>query len=95
MSSAAITLAEVKLWGRSIGAVSLESPGGIAAFQYSPDFVASGIQVAPLTMPLSDQIYRFPELPQTSFHGLPGLLADALPDKYGNALIDSWLLGDN
>ena len=91
MSNAAITLAEVKLWGRSIGAVSLESTEGTAAFQYHPDFVGSGIQVAPLTMPLSDQIYRFPALPQASFHGLPGLLADALPDKYGNALIDSWL----
>ena len=85
------TTAEIRLWGRTIGAVSLESAGGTAAFQYHPDFISSGIQVAPLTMPLSEQIYRFPALAPMSFHGLPGLLADALPDKYGNALINSWL----
>ena len=42
-------------------------------------------------MPLSRQIYTFPDLPQVSFHGLPGMLADALPDKFGNAVIDAWL----
>lgn len=87
------TTAEVRLWGRSIAAVSLDSVGGTAAFQYQPDFIGSGIQVAPLTMPLSDRVYQFPALPQTSFHGLPGLLADALPDKFGNALINAWLAG--
>jgi serine/threonine-protein kinase HipA len=85
------TVAEVRLWGRAIGAVSLEEGAGISAFQYAPAFLASGIELAPITMPLSPRIYQFPSLPEVSFHGLPGLLADSLPDRFGNALIDAWL----
>jgi len=85
------TVAEVRLWGRRIGAVSLEEGAHIAAFQYAPAFLASGIELSPLAMPLSRQLYQFPSLPEVSFHGLPGLLADSLPDKFGNALIDAWL----
>lgn len=84
-------IARVELWGRTIGAVSLEPGNEVAAFQYDPDFVRSGIEVAPLVMPLGNTIYSFPVLAQQSFHGLPGMLADALPDKFGNALIDAWL----
>jgi serine/threonine-protein kinase HipA len=62
-----------------------------ATFQFTPEFVDSGIQVSPVTMPLSRQIYEFPELPRRTFLGLPGLLADSLPDRFGNALIDAWL----
>ena len=83
--------AEVRLWGRTIGAVSLEEGEDYAAFQYDPDFAQSGIEISPLTMPLSDRIYAFPELPLVTFRGLPGLLADSLPDRFGNALIDAWL----
>lgn len=86
-----MTLAEVRLWGRSIGAVSLEEGDRIATFQYDPEFAQSGIQIAPLTMPLGDTPYRFPNLGYEAFKGLPGLLADSLPDKFGNALIDVWL----
>jgi len=85
------TVAEVRLWGRAIGAVSLEEGARFSAFQYDPAFLASGIELAPITMPLSRRIYQFPSLPEVSFHGLPGLLADSLPDKFGNALIDAWL----
>ncbi len=85
------TLAEVRLWGRMIGAVSLEEAADTAAFEYAPAFLASGIQPAPLMMPLNAQVYRFPGLPRGTFHGLPGLLADSLPDRFGNALIDTWL----
>jgi serine/threonine-protein kinase HipA len=84
------TVAEVRLWGRTIGAVSLEEGARISAFQYDPAFLASGIELAPITMPSSRRIYQFPTLPEVSFHGLPGLLADSLPDKFGNALIDAW-----
>jgi serine/threonine-protein kinase HipA len=83
--------AEVILWGRRIGAALLEPGERTAVFQYAPAFAASEIQVAPLTMPLRSEPYAFPELPYDSFKGLPGLLADSLPDKYGNALIDTWL----
>jgi len=85
------TIAEVRLWGRTIGAVSLGDGEETAAFEYDPAFSRSRIQVAPLAMPLSNRIYRFPELARNTFFGLPGLLADSLPDKFGNALIDAWL----
>jgi len=85
------TVAEVRLWGRRIGAVSLQPGGEIATFEYTPAFAASGIEIAPLVMPLASRRYRFPELSREAFHGLPGLLADSLPDRFGHALIDAWL----
>ncbi len=85
------TLAEVRLWGRTIGAVSLQEGEDVASFEYDAAFAQSGIEVAPLAMPLSRRVHRFPALSRTTFHGLPGLLADSLPDKFGNALIDAWL----
>jgi serine/threonine-protein kinase HipA len=69
----------------------LEEGVRVAAFQYDPAFLASGIELSPISMPLSGRVYQFPSLPQVSFHGLPGLLADSLPDRFGNALIDAWL----
>jgi len=84
-------MTEVILWGRPIGAVSWDEASRCATFQYEPTFIESGIEVAPLMMPLSERAYRFPALPQGTFHGLPGLLADSLPDRYGNALINKWL----
>ncbi len=84
-------IAEVRLWGRTIGAAAMDETRGHASFQYTPEFVESGIQVAPLVLPLTSRAYEFPELPRRTFHGLPGLLADSLPDRFGNALIDAWL----
>ncbi|MCU7918110.1 MAG: HipA domain-containing protein [Candidatus Thiodiazotropha sp. (ex Epidulcina cf. delphinae)] len=85
------TLAEVRLWGRTIGAVSLGDGDDVARFEYDQAFARSGIEIAPLSMPLSNRVYSFPELSRETFHGLPGLLADSLPDRFGNALIDAWL----
>lgn len=85
------TLAEVRLWGRTIGAVYLAEDEDVASFQYDPAFITSGIQLSPLVMPLAARVYRFPGLERATFHGLPGLLADSLPDKFGNALINAWL----
>jgi len=85
------TVAEVRLWGRTIGAVALLDGEQTAVFEYARAFTASGIEVAPLTMPLSDRVFRFPELSRQTFHGLPGLLADSLPDKFGHLLINAWL----
>lgn len=85
------TLAEVRLWGKTIGAVSLQDGEDVASFEYDAEFAQSGIQVAPIAMPLSRRVYRFPELARPTFLGLPGLLADSLPDRFGNALIDAWL----
>ncbi|KAF1018544.1 MAG: hypothetical protein GAK30_03613 [Paracidovorax wautersii] len=86
-----MTNATVRLWGRDIGAVSWLADRQLAVFQYMPDFAASGVQLAPVMMPLGPDPYEFPGLPREAFKGLPGLLADSLPDKFGNALIDTWL----
>ena len=86
-----MTVAEVKLWGTTIGAASWDSRSNSAHFEYDPDFISSDIEVAPLTMPLSRQIYSFPALSRETFHRLPGLLADSLPDAFGNMLINAWL----
>nr|WP_233120967.1 HipA domain-containing protein [Chlorobium sp. KB01] len=84
-------MAMVNLWGRTIGAVSLDGNAAAASFEYDPAFISSGIEVAPLMMPLSGRIYSFPSLNPETFHALPGLLADSLPDRFGSALIDAWL----
>jgi serine/threonine-protein kinase HipA len=86
-----MTVAAVELWGTRIGAVVLTDSTGVAAFEYEPAFLASGIQLAPLMMPLEERVYSFPELPRRTFRGLPGLLADCLPDRFGNNLINTWL----
>jgi serine/threonine-protein kinase HipA len=88
----AATNAEVRLWGRRIGAVTLGEGTDVASFEYDPGFVSSGVEVAPIEMPLlPKRIFRFPGLARDGFNGLPGMLADSLPDLYGKALIDSWL----
>ena len=86
-----ISTALVKLWGTVIGAVSLDDTQRSAAFEYDSAFLSSGIEVSPIVMPLKKGVYTFPSLSYESFHGLPGLLSDSLPDKFGNELINVWL----
>ena len=86
-----MTTALVTLWGQTVGEVTLDQGQTIARFRYSPEFLGSGLQVAPLMMPLSEQVYEFHDLNPATFRGLPGLLSDSLPDKFGTALIDRWL----
>jgi serine/threonine-protein kinase HipA len=86
-----MTTAAVTLWGSRIAAVSIERGARYATFQYDPAFVRSGIELAPVQMPLRVQPYSFPGLPADAFSGLPGLLADALPDRWGTALVNAWL----
>jgi serine/threonine-protein kinase HipA len=69
----------------------MDAADGVAYFEYEKGFLESGIEPSPICMPLADKLYRFPELSEESFHGLPGLLAESVPDKFGNALIDAWL----
>lgn len=85
--------ARVILWGSDIGAVTWMPSAEIGIFQYTPEFAESGIQVAPLVMPLRTSPYEFPSLSRDTFKGLPGLLADSLPDRFGNTLINAWLAG--
>src|SRR5680860_7468 len=94
-----ITTAFVKIWGETVGAVAWNEATGIASFEYEPKFTQLGWDLAPIKMPVNQggRIFSFPELraPRNSefdtFRGLPGLLADVLPDKYGNQLINVWL----
>ncbi len=86
-----MTVAAVMLWGTRIAAVSIDEGASYATFQYDPAFARSGIEIAPVRMPLRAQPYRFPGLPEDAFSGLPGLLADSLPDRWGTALVDAWL----
>ncbi|GAA0886522.1 type II toxin-antitoxin system HipA family toxin [Sphingobacterium siyangense subsp. cladoniae] len=87
-----VKTAFVKLWGKRIGAVAWDEKQELGFFEYDKKFIAGNLQVAPAKMPLSPRVYSFPELRSTAtFKGLPGLLADSLPDKYGNELINIWL----
>jgi serine/threonine-protein kinase HipA len=82
---------EVLAWGRRVGAVALDPDTGWYAFAYTKDWIDRGIELAPLHMALREQTYEFPQLRRETFYGLPPLLADSLPDKFGNALVDSWM----
>lgn len=87
------TVIEVRIWGQRVGAVSLDPARGCYAFEYAPRWVAGGVELAPLMMPLGDAVqpFVFPDLSRDTYRGLPGLLADALPDAFGNALVDAWM----
>ncbi len=87
-----VTVAEVRMWGSRVGAVRWDPDRAVAAYEYDPSFLASQIELAPLSMPLGPGVWSFPQLSRTTFKGLPGMLADSLPDKFGTALIDAWLV---
>ncbi|HUY30033.1 MAG TPA: type II toxin-antitoxin system HipA family toxin [Acidimicrobiales bacterium] len=82
---------EVVAWGRRVGAVARDPDTGWYAFAYDRDWVSGGFELAPLHMPLRPEPYQFPELRPETFHRLPALIADALPDAFGNALVDAWM----
>jgi serine/threonine-protein kinase HipA len=86
-----MTSASIMLYETLIGAVTWDPERELGVFEYAPDFLASGIEVSPLTMPLGAGRVLFTGLPRETFKGMPGLLADSLPDKFGNLLIDQWL----
>lgn len=86
--------ADIKIWGEFAGVVAWDQNTQTTAFEYDPKFILNNWDLAPLKMPLdnSNRIFEFPELRGSStFKGLPGMLADILPDRYGNQLINSWL----
>ena len=92
-------IAEVKIWGKFVGAVAWDTDNGLATFEYEPKFKSLNWDLAPLKMPIHENRNRFsfPELQKDkksaydTFKGLPGILADALPDTYGNQMINLWL----
>lgn len=74
-----------------VGAVSYDTETRLGAFQYQPDFIKTGIELSPLIMPLANNIYSFPETDYAAFKGLPGMIADSLPDDFGNAVLNEWV----
>lgn len=90
-----LTSAFVNLWGQRLGAVYWDNTQGVAYFEYSKNSGSEGLEPSPILMPAfqnTGRVYSFWELNKSAtFRGLPGLLADVLPDKYGNALINAWL----
>ncbi|ELP1876616.1 type II toxin-antitoxin system HipA family toxin [Vibrio vulnificus] len=77
--------------GDLVGALSFDTEKGLGSFEYDPSFVKNGVELSPIKMPLSNRIYRFPELDFNTFKGLPGLIADSLPDDFGNAVLNAWV----
>lgn len=88
-----VNLVEVRLWNRLVGAVALDPRLSYYAFEYAPAFIHTGIELAPLAMPLADaqRPFIFPDLPELTYMRLPAMLADALPDDFGNSLINAWM----
>ena len=88
-----VPVIEVRVWGKRVGAIAPDPKLGFYAFAYEPSWRRGGIELAPLTMPLKDsrETFVFSNLPEATFQRLPGMLADALPDDFGNALIDAWM----
>lgn len=87
-----VTGIDVFCWGRRVGALAPDPISGLYAFEYYPDFLMSGIELSPLQLPLStNRPVVFPQLSANTFHRLPAFVADALPDRFGNSLIDAWM----
>ena len=87
-----INYADIYLWQNHVATVAWDGKHLSSRFEYTPEFAESGIELSPLMMPLQPhRVYQFPELSRDTFIGLPGLLADALPDAFGKALLDKWL----
>lgn len=84
-------LAEIHLWGKLVGALLYEPENQLATFEFSPEWLQRGVEIAPLHMPLSAQKYQFPNLNPATYRGLPAVFADTLPDDFGNAVINAWL----
>ena len=84
-------LAEVRLWGKQLGALAYEPKTGISTFEFSQQWQQLGCEIAPLRMPVSAAKYRFAGLNPQTYRGLPPVFADTLPDDFGNAVINAWL----
>ncbi|MGE3609922.1 MAG: type II toxin-antitoxin system HipA family toxin [Bacteriovoracaceae bacterium] len=87
-----VTLAQIHLWGTLVGYVSWNEETELSSFEYDQAFIDNApVEIAPIKLPKKEGVYSFPQLAKGTFYGLPGMLADSLPDKFGNALIDVWL----
>jgi serine/threonine-protein kinase HipA len=91
----AINAIQVRAWRSNVGVIAPDPKAGVYAFRFYPQWVRKGIDLAPFTMPIAqgDRSWRFPGLDEECFKKMPGLLSDALPDAFGNSLIDAWMAG--
>ncbi|MFA7494219.1 MAG: type II toxin-antitoxin system HipA family toxin [Proteiniphilum sp.] len=90
---------KVKLWGKDVGYLSWDKKVNVATFEYEPSFLEQGLDIAPLTMSV-DSPHSQKQLPWTGdkdklYQGLPPMIADSLPDKWGNSLFKAWLRDNN
>ena len=88
-----VDVIEVHIWGQRVGAVAADPSVAAYVFEYDPKWLSKGSDLAPFNMPISSASpsFVFPTLPKETFMGLPGMLSDALPDRFGNQLIDAWM----
>ncbi|MGJ8663698.1 MAG: type II toxin-antitoxin system HipA family toxin [Marinicella sp.] len=86
-----IQLAEIRIWGHLVGALAFDAKSAVSTFEYAKQWRQLATEIAPLTMPVERSKFSFPALNYDTFHGLPGMFADALPDDFGNAVINAWL----
>ena len=87
-----VDVAKVNMFGILVGIFRWDDRYEVASFEYDRDFVSRGLEPSPLMMPVREgRVYSFASLGKETFNGLPGMLADALPDTYGRALFDRWL----
>jgi serine/threonine-protein kinase HipA len=91
LAYAPVGIVEVRAWGRTVGALAPSSRRGAFAFEYDPAWVRSGLELAPVLMPSSRTVFTFPGLSEETWQGLPPMIADSLPDRFGNAIVDAWL----
>lgn len=91
MAYTPVAAIEVWVWGRRVGAIAQNPRTGMYAFRYDPDWVVGGVELAPFHMPLASKTYEYPGLAEETFKHLPPAIADSLPDRFGNALVDRWM----
>ncbi|MDE3107965.1 MAG: type II toxin-antitoxin system HipA family toxin [Acidobacteriota bacterium] len=91
MSFVTTDVIEVRAWGRRVGALALDPTTEFYAFEYDGEWLVNGEDLSPLHLPRRRGVFVFPELSRRTYYGLPALIADALPDRFGNALVDAWM----
>ncbi|WP_440711249.1 type II toxin-antitoxin system HipA family toxin [Herbiconiux sp. YIM B11900] len=91
MAYTPVAVIEVRAWDRTVGALAADPASGSYAFEYDPEWIASGIELSPLSTPLGERVRVYPGLPEATYHRLPPFVADALPDDFGNALVTAYL----
>ena len=91
MSYRPVDLVEVRIWDRTVGAAAVDPATGFVAFEYDDGWIRTGVDLSPLHLPRRPGTFVFPQLARETYYGLPAMLADALPDRFGNALVNAWM----